>query len=492
MQLELSLDRQSSNPLSQQLYEQLRDLILLGTLAPGQRIPTTRELSHNLKLSRPTITVSLNQLAKEGYIDIKHGSGVFVCLELRSVAATQAHSKDGKPDRALPLTEFGRFAQERELLDIDGFHGRAEAAEIAFHFWTPALDQFPITDWGRCLGRQRRLADRRLLDLPREPEVSRSLREAISGLVERFRGVSCKPEQVVLVAGLDQAVDLACRLHVDRGAPVAIENPGYPGARRTIEASGGKLLPISVDAEGLQVEQLRKETNPAPRLVYVTPSRQFPTGATMSLARRLELLDWARETGALILEDDYDSEYESAGRPVPALMSLDGAGSVIYAGTMQQVMFPSVGVGYLILPPNLVPLYRNARQIAGVQLPAILQAAMAEFILEGHVDRHIRHLRALYTQRRTCLVTALRKTFAERVKVSADNAGVFILARFDSDLTSSEICSGAAALGVALLSTNSFYMGVRPKNEIIFGFGNLSETDIVEGVRRVGLVIGRK
>jgi GntR family transcriptional regulator / MocR family aminotransferase len=224
-------------------------------------------------------------------------------------------------------------------------------------------------------------------------------------------------------------------------------------------------------------------------LAYLTPAQQFPTGTVMPLARRLEFLAWAKDHGTLVLEDDYDSEYRTSGQPIPALMSLDHDQRVIYLGTMNQIMFPSLGFGYLIVPRRLIPLYRKARKLAGEQFSPQLQAAVAEFISAGHLDRHVKRLRSLYSDRRNALVKELEKRFGKRVVIGPNRRGVYLSVRFEVDLSDDEILERASEAGVGLTSSRDFYSGKAPARQFIMGFGNLTEREIEKGVRKLAAAL---
>lgn len=482
MAQKLKLNRRSNVDLSAQLYESLKQRILDGELTAGERMPSSRELAAQLKISRPTVAVCLEQLEQEGYIELKHGSGTYVSSQVSAKAPSTAGHK------TTPLSSYARAIEKAEA-QKESMSSAAEP-EIAFYCWRPALDQFPHEQWARILGRHARLSDRELSDAPLDHRGETALRQAIAKLVLRFRGVKCSADQVIIVSGLSQAIDLVGRLHLEAGKTAVVEEPGYHNARKSFAALGAKIISAPVDEEGLQVESLLKR-KAAPGLVYVTPSHQFPTGQTMSLARRLQLLDWARSQATIILEDDYDSEYQKVGKPIPALMSLDKHGSVIYAGTLNQLMFPALGLAYLVVPPHLVSLYSEARAFAGAPLPPHLQRAVAQFIDEGHLDRHIKRLRSLYDERRQILLDELQAKLGGQVTICGADSGVFILARFKTKLSTAEFLKRAQKAGVGLADTSMLYAGKAQPNEYILGFGSLSARSIKEGVKRLAQILKR-
>lgn len=476
MKSKITLDRNSSVPLNRQLYDELTKLILRGELKPGDKIPSTRDWATELSISRPTITACLEQLVQEGYIETRPGSGSYVSSEIQRKDAL----KTAKTVR-FSLSEFGRFVSKTASGDVPQLE-----PEISFYCWRPALDQFPLTEWARISGRHARADDSTMLDTNTDPQGSKELRIALAGLVKRFRGVSCEPDQIIVVNGLNQGLDLVSRLHLSADSIAVVEDPGFTPV--VFKACGARLSPVSVDEKGLKVDKLPKLANLQERtidLAYVTPARQFPTGAVMPLSRRLAFLEWARACDALVLEDDYDSEYQAAGQPIPALMSLDADQRVIYLGTLNQLMFPSLALGYLIVPPHLVQLYRAARQLAGAQLSPHVQASVVDFINEGHLDRHVKRLRSLYTDRRNVLVDELKKWFGEAVVIGPDTSGVFVLVRFRTRLGEEELMLRAAKNGVGLMSSRPFYLRKSAECEFIMGFGSLDEEQIRKGIRKL-------
>jgi GntR family transcriptional regulator/MocR family aminotransferase len=288
--------------------------------------------------------------------------------------------------------------------------------------------------------------------------------------------------------GTQQALDLILRVFFESGNILAVEDPGYLSARRVFLSHGAKLLPIPMDEAGLQVEKLTAETEPI-RCVYVTPSHQFPTGAVLSLPRRLELLKWAQQTGALILEDDYDSEYRYGDRPISALQGLGNSDSVLYFGTFSKVLFPSLRLGYLVLPKPLVPLVTYGKWLNDRQLPVLEQRVLTDFITEGYFESHIRKMRAHYNHCRQTLVQALKTHFGDRVTILGDQAGIHVMVRFTTTLTEADIEQKAAAVGVGLMSAAPYYLQGNSQNEFILGYGELEASTIQIGIDRLAQVL---
>jgi GntR family transcriptional regulator/MocR family aminotransferase len=308
---------------------------------------------------------------------------------------------------------------------------------------------------------------------------------AISHYLARARAVQCDSEQIIITNGTQQALDLVMRLLVDPGDSIAMEDPGYLSARRVFLSHGVNLLPVPVDDSGLMVEKLANSYEERIRMVYVTPSHQFPTGSTLSLPRRLELLLWAQQHDALILEDDYDSEYRYGDRPIPALQGLDQSDCVIYIGTFSKVLFPSLRIGYLVVPPHLVSLFAQVKWLSDRQLPTLEQKILAEFIADGYLESHIRKMRSLYDQRRQVLVQALNTHFGEQVTIFGENAGIHIMVKFDTHLSDETIIERAERVGVGLMSARSSYLNSWSQGEFIFGYAELDEIQIQEGISRL-------
>ena len=336
---------------------------------------------------------------------------------------------------------------------------------------------FPTALWRRLMFRQLRQNRAELFAYAAHAQGYLPLRERIADYVSRFRAVSCTPDQVVVVNGSQQGLDLVSRLFIEPGDEVALENPGYLGARRIFVANGAKLRPVPVDAQGIVCAKLGA---PA-RAVYVTPSHQFPAGVAMSLTRRLELLAWARANRALIIEDDYDSEYRYNGAPLPALQGLGSDAAVIYCGTFSKVMFPGLRVGYLIVPEGLTATFRRAKWLTDRNTPLLEQAALTDFIGDGHLERHIRRMRRMYGSRRDALLEALRRYFGNRALVTGDAAGMHALVRIDD----AGLPQRAARNKVQLRAATDYYLGAAPGGEYIFGFAGLNERAIREGVKRL-------
>ena len=473
MRAAIVLDRASGAPLHRQIYDQWRQGILTGRFRRAERVPSTREISSALGVSRSTVTLAYEQLASEGYIESARGSGTFVCRQLPD-ELLRPHHKEVPRAEATPAPHLSRYGAG---LNQDFGYPSSPAGFIRLTQWRPDLSLFPLATWRKLVMRRLRSAVPELFDYADQAAGYGPLRDEIAAYVSRSRAVRCTPEQVTIVNGSAQGIDLCVRLLLEPGDEVSIENPGYYGAHRIFSGYGARLRPARIDENGIVIGELGKKA----RLVYVTPSHQFPTGVAMSLTRRLELIEWSRRHHAVLMEDDYDSEYRYSGPPLPALQGLATGVAVIYIGTFSKVMFPSLRIGYVIAPPSLATRLRRAKWLADRQTPVPEQAALADFIAEGHLERHIRRMRRIYGQRRETLVEALDRYFGDRVEIRGDAAGMHVLVRFKDR----NIADRAASAKVQLVSSASCYLSEPPAGEFILGFSSIGERSIREAIRRL-------
>ena len=467
------LDRAAAAPLHRQIYDQWRQGILTGRFRRAERVPSTRELSTMLEVSRSTVTQAYDQLIAEGYLESSRGSGTFVCHELPDELSRPNHKQIHRAEET-PAPRLSRYGAG---LKDDFAYPKAWPGFIGFTQWRPDLGLFPVAIWRKLMVRRLRSAAPELFDYSDESGGYGPLRDEIAAYVSRSRAVRCTAERVLIVNGSAQGIDLCVRLLLEPGDEVAIENPGYHGAHRILAVYGARLRPARIDEHGIVIRDLGKKA----RLVYVTPSHQFPTGVAMSLTRRLELIEWSRRHNAVLIEDDYDSEYRYGGPPLPALQGLAAGVAVIYIGTFSKVMFPSLRIGYVIAPPSLVAKFRRAKWLADRQTPVPEQAALADFISEGHLERHIRRMRRIYGLRRNALVESLGRYFGDRVQIRGDAAGMHLLVNFNDE----KITEKAAAAKVQLISSSACYLTEPPPGEFILGFSAIGERAIREGIRRL-------
>src|SRR5215475_1174033 len=450
-------------PLYQQIYRSLHMEILSRKLTAGERLPSTRALAAFLKVSRNTAILAYEQLLAEGYIESRAGAGTVVIPALSqdrvsAMLSQSARHKDVRRDAEPRLAAAG----ERILRLARGRTVRPELrpSRVLYDFRSgrPAFIDFPHGLWCRLLGRRARRAAIRDLDYG-PPEGRSELREAIAERLRRLRGVDVSPDRIVIVNGSQQALDLISRVLLEPGDRVLIEEPHYTGARSAFNAAGAELVAAPVDQDGIQIPK-QKLRGRLPRLVYVTPSHQFPTGVVLPLVRRLELLDWASRANAVIVEDDYDSEYRYDGRPLQALAGLDREGRVIYVGTFSKILFPALRLGYLVLPKSLVEPIVTAKAIGDTGNATLEQLALADFISQGHFDRHLRRTNASNAARRNALVGAICKEFTERAEVCGANAGLHFLVWLKGKSLGmiADVSRKAQIAGVGLYTVDSFYI----------------------------------
>jgi GntR family transcriptional regulator / MocR family aminotransferase len=486
MELMLTLDNRSPVPLHRQLYEEIRKSILTGRLTAGASVPSTRMLAVSLGVSRSTVTQSYEQLISEGYLQTTVGSGTKVSEQLPDdllqVAPPKTHKLRAQTHKTT-LPKLSRYGES--LANAADLEPPEPSMPIHFKYGIPALDEFPMDVWRRLLLRHCRTDREQLLDYAATAQGDPGLRAAIAGYLGRSRATRCTADQVIIVNGSQQAIDLVTKVLIDRGDRVALENPGYLGARRSFLAQGARLEPVPVDHSGIIVERLPARFSSQTKLIYVTPSHQFPTGAILCLPRRLELIAWAADAGAMIVEDDYDSEFRYCSRPIPALQGLDENENVIYAGTFSKVLFPSLRVGYLVVPPSLVRIFVSARWLTDRQTPTLEQRVLADFINEGYLERHLRRMRTLYDRRRQILSRSLKQHFGDCVTILGENAGMHLMARLETGRTDDEVLRRANQAGVGILSARIYYLTDAKSDEFVFGYANVSERKIKEGVRRL-------
>ena len=478
------LDGSSRTALHAQLYDELREAVLGRRLAAGTRLPSSRDLAAELGVSRNTVMSAYARLRAEGYLEGRVGSGTYV-----SPSLPDGLLRVGDDGADSPWTSCGRGLSRRGVLlsgtppTLSDYENRPRA----FQPGLPALEEFPSRVWKNLHNKVWRSPARGLLGYG-DPAGYRPLREAIAGHLGAARAVRCTWEQVIVVSGSQQALDLSARLLLDAGDEVWVENPGYPGAKAALTGAGARLVPVPVDGDGLDVSAGEK-VSPNARLAYVTPSHQYPLGATMSLARRLALLDWARRSDAWILEDDYDSEYRYAGRPFEALQGLDVGGRVIYAGTFSKVLFPALRLGYLVVPQDLVDPFVAARELSDLHPPSVEQATLTGFIADGHFARHLRRMRALYAERQAVLVEAARDHLAGVLEVRPAEAGLHLVGWLAEGSDDRAASRAAAARGVEAIPLSWYADEPLQYGGLMLGYAATPESEIRAGVHRLSAAL---
>lgn len=463
---------------SRWLYESLRGAILEGRLDKGARLPTTRELANQHGLSRGTVVTAFENLKAEGYVNATVGSGTFVACELPerllSVPPAPGWRSLRRRTPAPPPRRLSAAARRTTPL-----HNFPEGRVPAFRVGQPALDQFPTALWAQVASRRLRMASVRQL-LGCDALGYRPLREAIAEYLVASRGVSCTADQVAIVSGTLEGLGTTARLLVDPGEPVAVESPGYAGAAAALEAVGAKLVPVPVDDEGLVVDPRRLKDA---RLVYVTPAHQFPMGTSMSVTRRLALLEWARCTGATIFEDDFDSEYRYCGPPMPALQGLDQHQRVVFSGSFSKVLFPSLRLAYVVLPSDLVDPFAAAISVTSRHAPLLDQAVLADFVTGGHFGRHIRRMREIYAERHAALMSSAKQELPGLLDVCSIEAGLQTVGWLRPGVSGERVAEEAAKSGVEVRPVGLADTGPDTQHVLQLGFAAVDAKELRRGVR---------
>lgn len=473
----ITIDRRSSRPLHRQIYDGFRAAILRGELRSAQQVPSTRLLAQELGISRIPAISAYEELLSEGYFESRVGAGTFVSRSLPetlTLCEPSAARAQSAPAKARPVSRRGTA-----VTPID--RSAWIVGKGAFALGQPAYDQFPVHIWSKLVGRHGRSL--RTSSLHYGATLGRNdLRSSIATYLRSARAVHCEPEQILIVNGSQQAVQIAALALLDPGDRVWMEEPGYWLAQRSFKLAGARIVPVPVDDEGMNVAAGRRLSRTA-RLAFVTPSHQFPLGTTMSLPRRLQLLDWARTQGSWIVEDDYDSEYRYESKPIPSLQGLDGDARVIYVGTFSKVLFPALRTGYMVVPPDLLDRFIAVRQTIDVSQPDLNQAILAQFIDEGHFARHLRRMRSLYGERRAILEEGLRKHLPDELEILGAQCGMHLSVRLPKGVRDVEIAKRAAERNLWVWPLSLAYLNTPAMQGLMLGFGGVATQDILRGVR---------
>jgi GntR family transcriptional regulator / MocR family aminotransferase len=478
----IRLDRKSTEPLHQQLYRQIRDELRTASFSNGAlRLPSSRVLAADLGIARLTVKLAFSKLHAEGYLRSQPRSGMFVSQPLpetflnavkpRVFPASERPLRISDRVKAIPDKRVGK------QFDLGISEAAAGVSLIPGH---PAVDEFPIAVWERLRTQVLAKKGAHLLRYASN-RGDADLRKVIATYLCDFRGAHCHADQIIIVAGMQQAMLISAMALLNPGEAAWIEDPGFHQARKAFAFAGVTVVPRPIDSEGIVIAQARPQ--PRPRLIYTTPSHQFPLGVTMSFQRRTALIDFARDYDAFVFEDDYDSEFRFNGPPLPCLQGLDSSGRVIYAGTMSKILYPSLRLGYLVVPEQLADSIAKIRSAMDQHSPAIDQATLARFITEGFFLSHIKRMRKLYLERRDCFIEQFNKLLGDRFVLQIPEAGLHFVAWLRHEADFARVAHVRAEIGVKPSSLAFFCVQAKLKPAFVFGFAAWTQAQI-----RVSLV----
>ncbi|WP_034680243.1 PLP-dependent aminotransferase family protein [Caldalkalibacillus mannanilyticus] len=454
-----ALEHDAEKPLYFQIYDYIKEHIITGQVMVGTRLPSIRSLSDHLKVSRNTIESAYQQLISEGYVESKPRSGLYV------VEVDQDVLDPHSPSPVLSVRKKQAPAQSK----------------IDFRYGNVDQKHFPMKIWRKCVQQRMSLESQELFGYG-DPQGEYELRQQIASYLLYSRGVVCTAEQVIIGSGIQHLLSLFT--HLVEHKKIAVENPGYDVVPKIFKGHGYHVIPIPVDDHGIEVAQIEQSET---RMVYVTPSHQFPQGVVMPISRRLELLKWAEKSKGLIIEDDYDSEFRYVGKPIPALQGLDKNNRVVYFGSFSKSFLPSLRMGYMVVPESFVHRYLNQYLIFDNPVPSVLQLALAQFMKEGHWMRHIRRMRRVYLRKHHLLLSAITQYFGEKVQVIGQNAGLHILLEVYNGMEETSLIESASKKGVRVYPISRHFYDLVPRKHsyVQIGFGGVEEDEIGEGIRRL-------
>jgi GntR family transcriptional regulator / MocR family aminotransferase len=473
------LDRASRTPLARQIYMQVRSAVLAGALRPGSRVPSSRAMASKLGVARASVVSAYEQLLAEGYVESRRGSGTSIASGLTGLASRPRHPprlmRRALPTSAQTFPEFERSAVQSDARP--------------FNTGRTLIDAHTAETWRKLTHRAVRGLGANDLGYTDAAGLI-ELRASICDYLRAARSVRCDPEEVVITAGTQQAIDLAIRVLLKAGDDVWVEDPGYPLTHAQLLLAKVRPHAIPVDAEGLMVDAGRR-TAPRARAVFVTPSHQFPTGVPLSMARRLELLAWARRSGAFIVEDDYTSEFRYSGPPLASLQGLDDGEQVIYVGTLNKALFPGLRIGYAVVPRALLSAFVSARYLIDRQPPTLQQAVVSEFMQQGHFAAHIRRMRQLYREQRDALAETLMCRAADWLDVAVPDQGMHLVAYLRNGSSDIAVELMAERAGVVVRAISRFYRAVRPRPGLMLGFSGFPRQLIVPSAARLATLVAK-
>ena len=473
------LERANGTPLFRQIYLQVRSAVLLGALGPGTRLPSSRTMAARLGTARASVVAAYEQLLTEGYVEARAGSGTFVSSDLTGLvcAAPKRCGEQAKPRRApAPALEFADF--ERAAAQTEG---------RPFNTGRTLIDARTMEAWRKLTHQAVRSLGANDLGYT-DPCGLIDLRQHLCDYLKTARAVRCDPRQIVITAGTQQAIDIAIRVLLAPGDEVWVEDPGYPLTHAQLLLAQARPCPIPVDDQGIVVAAGMRVA-PRARVAFVTPSHQFPTGVALSMGRRLELLAWAREHDAFIVEDDYTSEFRYSGPALASLQGLDQDERVIYVGTLNKALFPGLRIGYAVVPQALLSAFANARYLMDRQPPTLYQTVVAEFLRQGHFAAHIRRMRHMYRDQRDALAETLTSRAAEHLTVVAPDQGMHLVAYFRQRVSDVEVETAAARIGIIVRAISRFYRAAPPRSGLMLGFSGFPRQLIIPAASRLAAFV---
>jgi len=473
------LERGSRTPLTRQIYMQVRSAVLSGALCPGTRVPSSRAMASKLGVARASVVSAYEQLLAEGYVESRRGSGTFISTQLTGLPSRQRRApraiKRAVPTSAQTFPDFERSAVQSDAR--------------AFNTGRTLIDARTAETWRSLTHRAVRRLGANDLGYT-DPAGLAELRGNICEYLRAARAVRCDPEQVVITGGTQQAIDIAIRVLLAPGDEVWVEDPGYPLTHAQLLLAKTRPHAIPVDSQGLMVDAGRR-TAPRARAAFVTPSHQFPTGVALSMARRLELLAWARQSGAFIVEDDYTSEFRYSGPPLASLQGLDDTEQVIYVGTLNKALFPGLRIGYAVVPRALLQAFVSARYLIDRQPATLQQAVVSEFMQLGHFAAHIRRMRELYREQRDALAQTLMRRAGNRLDVAVPDQGMHLVAYLRDGSSDMAIEAAARRAGIVVRAISRFYRTARPRPGLMLGFSGFPRQLIVPSAARLATLVAK-
>jgi GntR family transcriptional regulator / MocR family aminotransferase len=486
----IQLDRAADEPLHEQLYRQIRDELISASFNNNSsRVPSSRDLAADLGISRFTVNVAFSRLHAEGYLQSRIGSGTFIAEPLpESFLSAQTTRAEPHIERPPRLSDRVRNIPDNRVGKQFNF-GIAGPPGVSFVPAVAALDEFPIAIWERLRAEVLAKKGAHLLQYA-SSRGDPDLRKALATYLCDYRGARCQPDQIIITAGTQQAMMISAMALVNRGEVAWIEDPGFYQARRTFGFAGATVVPRPVDREGITIARPSKQRSP--KIIYVTPSHQFPLGMTMSLARRTALIDFARTCDAYIFEDDHNSEFRYTGPPLPCLQGLDNAGRVIYAGTMSKILYPSLRLGYILAPEQLVEPMIKIRAVMDQHSPAIDQATLARFLTEGFFLSHIKRMRKLYSDRREFFIEQFNNLLSKYFILEIPEAGLHFVAWLRQKTDFALITSVCKEIGMRPSPLSSCFMKAESEPALTFGFAAWSRAQIREGLSKLAATLNSK